>query len=228
MRASNISIIIPVGPHDLSWQRLAAMLPSNFEVVWSIGEIPNQEFRESLAQYRDCSRDLIVSSATGRASQLNHGAEVSTKETLWFLHSDSELFEESVKAVISIASEERQAIWYFDLVFTDGVLAMKLNEWGVWLRSRLIKLPFGDQGFVLSRSLFFELGGFPSIRIGEDLVFVRMAARQKVSINPLHARLGTSARKYRAKWLKTTCLHLCWTVRLMKYADSSVSRVPLN
>src|SRR5690606_9384341 len=84
---------------------------------------------------------------------------------------------------------------------------------GVVFRSRVLGLPFGDQGLCLRREVFFELGGFnEDARYGEDHLLVWKAHQQDVPILPVKAKLQTSARRYRSEgWLPPTAKHVALT-----------------
>jgi GT2 family glycosyltransferase len=86
---------------------------------------------------------------------------------------------------------------------------MCINRWGVHFRSRILKVPFGDQGFCIRKDMFQILGGFPdNVPYGEDHIFVWKARQQGVKLQPVCSTLYTSARKYKKHgWLKTTLLH---------------------
>ncbi len=112
----------------------------------------------------------VMRSDPGRALQLNAGAAATSADWLWFLHSDSVLSRETVAAMRAFVATDMDAIGYFDLVFSaDAPLAMTLNRWGAYIRSRWMRPPFGDQGFLMPRRLFRALGGYDTrIECGED------------------------------------------------------------
>ena len=214
-----LTIVVPIGPRDKAWKNIAQELPSDLKIVWSIGEISASEFGNELKQYRSALTDKIINSLPGRANQLNAGATETTTDIVWFLHADSKILSETLGVFKKLSKLDPRTIYYYDLVFTDGSLLMHFNQIGVWLRSRLLKLPFGDQGLIMHKKLFFELGGYPNEPIGEDLIFVRQSANKGIKIQALTAKLGTSARKYKDKWISTTYQHLYWTFKLRKKAD---------
>jgi GT2 family glycosyltransferase len=146
---------------------------------------------------------------------MNRGAEAARGDFLWFLHGDSRIDSSAVQQ-LAVALEERpEALHYFNLRFlADGPRALRLNEWGVSLRSRILKLPFGDQGYCLSRDLFTRLGGFDECApYGEDHLFVWAARKQSIPLNRVPAAIGTSGRKYAQQgWARTTARHLWLTL----------------
>jgi hypothetical protein len=87
---------------------------------------------------------------------------------------------------------------------------MKINELGVWFRTRILKTPFGDQCLCMSKNVFDDLGGYPTdVLCGEDHMLIRKARRKGVHIVPIKAKVQTSARKYlKNGWAKTTFGHL--------------------
>ncbi len=214
-----LSIVIPVGPGDLSWgdllSQLAPACPAGTEIVLSAAE----DEPALLDGHRSALPGLAIrwiSGVAGRGRQLNRGARSSNGGYLWFLHADSRLSGETFPTLLRRLRAGEGAIWYFDLRFLpDGPRLTVLNEVGAWLRSRLLGLPFGDQGFALTRSLFEALGGFPEqAEYGEDHLFVWAARHASVPVRPLGLPLMTSARKYaRSGWLTTTLRHLWLTWR---------------
>jgi hypothetical protein len=108
------------------------------------------------------------------------------------------------------------ALHYFDLAFLgDGPRRCKLNALGARFRSRVLGMPFGDQGLCVRRDLFEALGGYDeAARYGEDHLLVWAARRAGVRLHPVGQRLRTSARKYgRQGWARTTARHLVLTLR---------------
>lgn len=206
----DLAIVIPIGPNDESWRVLLPQV-----ATWPVGEIvvvfandhdpsgPRPELIDPRVQ--------VVFAPRGRARQLNAGAAVTRSKWLWFLHADSVLTANAPAAIVRHLRGDASALGYFDLRFLgDGPALMALNSLGVWLRSRLLRIPFGDQGFVLSRTLFDRLEGFdPIVACGEDHELVWRARASGASIRPVGAALYTSARKYSERgWAKTTAMHL--------------------
>jgi len=87
---------------------------------------------------------------------------------------------------------------------------MWINTIGAHVRSRWLRLPFGDQGLLMPRRVFEALGGFDERhRGGEDHALVWSARRLGVPLRPLRAPIFTSARKYaQLGWWGTTTMHL--------------------
>ena len=153
----DISIVIPVGPGENALEALLKDLRSI-----------------------EKEAELIVVRGSSRAKQLNEGAQKATRNFLWFLHADSRFSPKTLEALLRSLSNDPHAMHYFNLSFLpDGPPLMFINEIGCWIRSHVLGVPFGDQGFAVSKEIFGTLGGFPeNVPYGEDHLFV-WRARQK-------------------------------------------------
>ncbi|TWU27380.1 glycosyltransferase [Bythopirellula polymerisocia] len=210
---ARLSVVVPVGPGDCAWKKLLesfTRFPDDTEVLLVASEVEPKEFANFIYQLNIPCKTQWISADRGRAQQMNAGAQLAQREYLWFLHADSQLSSDVLEALGRALHEEPGAVHYFDLKFqTDGPPATKLNAWGVWLRSHWLKLPFGDQGFCMSRAIFDRLCGFPeNAPYGEDHLLVWKAHRLRIPLRAVAATLLTSARKYRSQgWLQTTAIH---------------------
>lgn len=150
-----------------------------------------------------------IEAPAGRACQLNAGAGVARHPVVWLLHADSRLPAHSLSRLLARPPQPDELV-YFDLRFADGPALMWLNTLGAWLRSRVLRMPFGDQGFVLHRRSLLRLGGFdPRLDSGEDHALVWQARHAGMRLRALGAPILTSARKYSTEgWWRTTLLHL--------------------
>ena len=205
-----ISVIIPLAPDETAWQSLLddlARLPDAIEILFVTSEnaeilhetilLPEKEIR-------------FLESKPGRAAQMNTGAKTAKGKFLWFLHADSKFGHNTLSALLRAIQNHPDSLLYFDLAFlNDASCLMCMNSWGVRFRSRVLKVPFGDQGFCIRKDLFSQLAGFPeNLSYGEDHVFVWKAKQHGIAVQPVCAMLYTSARKYKKHgWLKTTCMH---------------------
>ncbi len=205
-----LSIIIPFAPGDMTWKCLLqdlVGLPDNAEIILVAA---NEKTKQEALDFPHAANVKIISATMGRASQMNAGARAARNSCLWFLHADSRLGANCLKAVDAF-DQAKDQLGYFGLRFrNDGPRRMGINAFGTWLRSRLLKIPFGDQGFIISKSCFELLGRYrEDLKSGEDHAFVWAARKKGVTLKPLDARIETSARKYeRHGWGKTTRMHL--------------------
>lgn len=180
----DVSIIIPIAPNETAHEILLKDLDS---VLKNEGA------------------EIIVSSEGSRAASLNVGAGKANREFLWFLHADSRVSVKNIDVLARCLKREPRALHYFFLSFGYGRPA--INAWMANVRSVAFGLPYGDQGFCISKESFNKIGGFPDAAYGEDLLFVRRAKKAGVALYLIPSKLRSSARKYReAGWLKLTAL----------------------
>lgn len=205
---SQIAIIIPVGPKEEAWRSLLPQL--DFvppECIYLVGIKPLETGLPQGVRW--------IVSPQGRAQQLNSGVQAARENFLWFLHADSQLTPSCVSELRKAVQSNSDAIYYFNLGFHESSQLMKITSLGVWIRSHFFQLPFGDQGFLLSRRTFEKLGGFDETALyGEDHLLVWKAHQSGIPVLPLSGTLLTSSRKYRDNgWIKTTSRHLFLTVK---------------
>ncbi len=214
----DLSVVIPVAPGDTDWAILLLdlqLLPAGAQIIIVGVETPPAEFEQLAASTVRCAIRWLQS-AHGRGRQMNCGASSARGSFLWFLHADSRIDSKAFETLEAGLREFPNAIHYFDLAFHAGSPPLtRLNAWGANMRSRLLRLPYGDQGFCLSKEIFDRLGRFDeSPPCGEDHKFIWRAHSKQIPVKPVNAKITTSARKYsRNGWLRTTCLHLWLTVR---------------
>ncbi|MCA9015233.1 MAG: TIGR04283 family arsenosugar biosynthesis glycosyltransferase [Planctomycetaceae bacterium] len=213
-----ISVVIPVLDGDDCWNTLIADLasfPKSSEFLFvSNGEQP-VGFSELVLQCQLEGRSFWQRTSMGRAVQMNCGAAQASGTHLLFLHADSRLNGHGVQQLVKSLTGKPDALHYFNLKFADQSFSlMQLNTWGVYFRSHVFGIPFGDQGLCLSRTLFFELGGFDETApYGEDHLLVWKARRNGIRLQCAGADIETSARKYQQQgWCRMTVKHLWLTL----------------
>jgi hypothetical protein len=177
-----VTVIVPLAQSEAEPEALLATLPRTFEIMMARGGT--------------------------RASSMNQAAAVATGRHLWFVHADTTLGSDAVSALLAGLKDTGADLRYFDVRFDGGPL-MRLTELGVFIRSRLLQLPFGDQALCIPAATFRDLGGYDeTAAYGEDHLLVRRARRSGIPVRPIGATITTSARKYRDNgWLRTTLKH---------------------
>jgi len=137
----------------------------------------------------------VIRTRSGRARQMNAGAAVARGRMLLFLHADSTIEAELFSQLRSLLRQPNVIAGAFRLRIDDPRLVYRLFEWGVNLRSRLLKLPYGDQGLFLRAETFFQLDGFTN-RFMEDVEMCqRLRRRGRIALAP--GAITTSARRWR-------------------------------
>ena len=149
----------------------------------------------------------LVNSPRGRGTQLRVGAAASKGEWLLFLHADTRLGEGWRQAVAHhVAGYNRQAAC-FRFRLDDGAWQARVVERGVALRVRWLGLPYGDQGLLISRALYEEVGGYQALPLMEDVDLVRRIGRSRLRV--LDVAAVTSAERWRRDgWLRRSLRNL--------------------
>jgi hypothetical protein len=97
---------------------------------------------------------------------------------------------------------------YFDLALDDNAPAARRLERIVAWRCRVLALPYGDQGLLISRRLYDAVGGFAAIPLMEDVDLVHRLGRNR--LRPIGAMMLASARRYRRDgYLRRPLRNLC-------------------
>ncbi|GAC1342860.1 MAG: TIGR04283 family arsenosugar biosynthesis glycosyltransferase [Myxococcales bacterium] len=173
----NISVVVPVLDEEARiGARLDELRSAGFaEVIVVDGGSSDA----TVAVARACAFAQVLSSARGRAAQMNAGARTARGEVLLFLHADVSLPAGAARLVA-------------DALEDPGAVAGAFRTWHVAdggpsrlgpllhladLRSRYTGLPYGDQALFVRRSAFERAGGFPEQPLMEDLELSRRLRR---------------------------------------------------
>lgn len=139
--------------------------------------------------------DQLVTSAPGRAQQLNEGAKVAHGQVLWFLHADSEVPEDCIAEIRAALDDSQTAGGYFRIRLPKTHAIYRLTDSFAHYAGIVLRIRCGDHGFFCRRSLFFQSGGFPDVPLMEDVEFYRKLHRFG-RVRAIQRRLKTSARRY--------------------------------
>ncbi len=166
------------------------------------------------------SRVTCLTSEKGRGRQMNVGAAAAEGDILLFLHVDTRLPPNALAGVAAVMETNGCAGGAFQLAidsenrFLKGIAALAN------LRSRLNRIPYGDQAIFISRACFRALGGFREIPIMEDLDLMRRIRKNGGKVRILDQKVTTSARRWEAEGpLYATCRNQI--IRLLYYLGVS-------
>jgi glycosyltransferase involved in cell wall biosynthesis len=166
-----VSVVIPTLDAERELvDTLSALVPAVVnEVVREVIIVDggSTDRTEALA---NASGARFLTAERGRGPQLAAGAEVARHRWLLFLHADTVLEEGWYREVANYMAQadrsnarERAAVFRFGL--DDSGWRPRMIEAGVALRCHLFSMPYGDQGLLISRNLYDEIGGYRRLRM---------------------------------------------------------------
>ena len=142
----------------------------------------------------DAELVLADSSIGTRGASLAAAARRARGDVLFFVHADSRPPANAL-AIIRKAIASGAAAGAFSLAYEPSDPTMRRIAWWANLRSRLLRLPFGDQGLFCRRDAYERAGGFRDLAVCDDLDLVRRLKRQgRFVIRP--EATHTSPRRY--------------------------------
>ncbi len=203
MPTKKISIIIPTLNEEKVIKRCLETVVNipGIEAIVSDGGSTDKTV-EMARGYKDVK---VVSSIKGRGIQMNTGASCAHGEILLFLHADSILSREIILKIPCIFKNNSIVGGAFKIRLLSDRLPYRLIEAGINFRSRLLKLPYGDQGLFVKRSIFKELGGFNRMELCEDLDFIwRLKKLGKITI--IDEEVSSSVRRWENNGILRTSL----------------------
>jgi len=189
-----ISVIIPIrneGPEVAAhFARFAASAETELLIAEGPEISPAGRAFEALGA-------RIVKEGGSRGARLARAARDARGEILFFLHSDSRPPERAISLLRQTLADGAVA-GAFSLAYEDADIRMRWIAWWANVRSRILKLPFGDQGLFCRKDAYERAGRFRDLPICDDLDLVRRLKR----VGPFHVRREktlTSARRYRQR-----------------------------
>jgi rSAM/selenodomain-associated transferase 2 len=138
--------------------------------------------------------DRLLRGPRGRAAQMNHGAAHATGDVLLFLHADCTLDAGAVAAAERSVRRGGVAAGCFTMHVGGGPRYRTIG-WAATARVRLTGIAYGDQGLFVRREVFDRVGGFPPLRLMED-VFICRALRRLGRVIVLPHRVHVSPRRW--------------------------------
>jgi hypothetical protein len=140
---------------------------------------------------------IFLETRRGRGWQLGEGAKAAAGDWFLFLHADTVPRGGWARAVSAFTADpaNRRRAGYFQFALDDTAAGARCLEHLVAYRSALMGLPYGDQGLLISREFYEDLGGFRPMPLMEDVELVRRIGRRRLAA--LDAVAVTSAERYR-------------------------------
>jgi rSAM/selenodomain-associated transferase 2 len=154
--------------------------------------------------------DRVLQGPRGRAVQMNHGAAHATGDILLFLHADCTLEAGALRAAELCLKQRGVVAGCYRMTVTAPGFVYRLIDACATARVRLTGLMYGDQGLFLERCRFERVGGFPRLRLMEDVFLSKTLRRQgRVVVAP--RRIFVSPRRWQRQGIVRQTLRN-WTL----------------
>lgn len=182
-RAGSLSVVIPSLDEAESLPRLLADL-APLRAVGAEVVVVDGGSTDGTAEAARAAGATVISTARGRGLQLAAGATASHGDTLLFLHADIRLPGHTITWILEQFPVTRP--WAFRLRIDRDSPSLRAVAWGANLRSRLLALPYGDQGLLIRRAEYEAAGGFAAVPLMEDVLIARqLRARAPIALAPV-------------------------------------------
>jgi len=203
------SIIIPTLNEEKTIQSCLSALQTfrkNCEIIIADGEsIDNTRILAAPLT------DKVITSAKGRARQMNSGARHAMGSVLIFLHADTSLPENALQVIQQQLGCGGK--WgRFDIQLSGTHFMLKVIAQMMNWRSKLTGIATGDQVIFVTRPAFDEVGEYPEISLMEDIALCKALKKISPPII-LKDKVISSGRRWEHNGIYRTML-LMWSLRL--------------
>jgi rSAM/selenodomain-associated transferase 2 len=196
-----ISVIIPTLNNEAALSAsLTALVPAAVEGIVREVIVADAGSTDRTLMVADQAGVDVISTEAGRGRQLKAGAARARSRWLLFVHPDTVLDHgwehEAAQFTERVDSGRRRpAAAFFRFTIDDTGLAPRLVDGLASVRAHVLRRPHGDQGLLISRDLYDEVGGYKPLPLMEDIDLVRRIGRRRLVM--LRSRALASAAGYR-------------------------------
>ncbi|HEY9035341.1 MAG TPA: TIGR04283 family arsenosugar biosynthesis glycosyltransferase [Pseudomonadales bacterium] len=204
------SIVMPVLNEDerihAALMRLQALRDAGVEVI----VVDGGSHDETVALATPLA-DQVITAMPGRGAQMNAGAAQAQGRFLLFLHADTEL-PANIAQWLGLLTDKDPAWGYCTVRLSGNAKPLRVVEWCMNARSRITRMPTGDQMQFVRADVFRFIGGFADIPLMED---IHLAKRLRWKHPPfrIESPVVTSSRRWEQHGMVRTVL-LMWWLRL--------------
>ena len=211
----SISIIIPVLKEG---EKIVELLDHLKKIQGNrfleIIVVDGDEKGGTIQYLQDRNAVSTLRSPKGRARQMNNGAAKAQCDILLFLHADTFIPDNAFEQIDSVCQKDKYVGGAFDLGFDNHKWSFKLIAKIASLRSRITRIPFGDQAVFVKRSYFEKIGGFQDIPLMEDIDLMRRIKKNGGKVWIIPQKVTTSSRKWEEEGILYATLRN-WRLQLL-------------
>jgi rSAM/selenodomain-associated transferase 2 len=196
-----ISVVIPtLNSEDSLPATLTALVPAALEGVVREVIVVDGGSKDRTREIADHAGAEVLTAPAGRGAQLAAGAARARHPWLLFLNDETVLDDGWVREAGHFmervdTGKSRHVAAAFRFALDDDGAAPRVLEALARLRCTLFRLPYGDQGLLVTRRAYDRAGGYRERPLLEDVDLVRRIGGGRVKL--LRSRAVGSAGRYR-------------------------------
>jgi rSAM/selenodomain-associated transferase 2 len=149
---------------------------------------------------------ITVTCKKGRGNQMNSGSEIARGEILLFLHADTMLPDDALDKIADVLCGDEYVGGAFGLGIDSESLLLKFIAAWARMRSRMNRIPYGDQAIFIRKEYFEKIGRFKEIPLMEDVDLMRRIKRDGKNICIFKDKVKTSARRWEKEGVLYTAM----------------------
>jgi len=226
-----ISVIIPTLNAEAGLATaLTALVPATVEGIVREVIVVDGGSTDRTEAIADQAGTQFLSRSGGRGYQLLAGAHRARFPWLLFLHADTALepgWEREAMVLIGAVNSGKRPLTAaaFRFALDDAGPAPRVLERLVRLRCALLRLPYGDQGLLMPKLLYTEIGGYSALPLMEDVDIARKLKRRRIAM--LQARAVTGSQRFRRRgYVRRSARNLtCLALYFLRVPTSVIARI---
>ncbi|MGB8700904.1 MAG: TIGR04283 family arsenosugar biosynthesis glycosyltransferase [Thermosynechococcaceae cyanobacterium] len=157
-----------------------------------------------------------IRAAPGRGTQMNAGAQLAQGRIVLFLHVDTRLPQQAFPQILAVCDRPGIAGGAFDLAIASSRRSLQMIAKVASWRSRLTRIPYGDQAIFLRKDIFEAVQGYPNIPIMEDVALMQRLKQNRYAIEILPDPVKTSPRRWETEGI-LRCTLRNWSLIALYY-----------
>ncbi len=225
MMGADISIIIPVLNESAAiGPAIERLVADQFQGTTQVIVVDGDRSGSTIKTLAGTEGVVLMTTSPGRARQMNAGAQRASGRVVCFLHCDTVLPANAISTMVNTMDDLRVDAGAFDLAIDAPGLLFRIIEKTASFRSRLTRIPYGDQAIFMRRQYFSDLGGFADIPIMEDVDLMQRIKKQEGRVRIINMPVSTSARRWEKEGRLYTTLRN-WTLRIFYACGVSPHRL---
>jgi rSAM/selenodomain-associated transferase 2 len=223
MRRPTFSVIIPVLHEGVLINTMISQVRKD-DPSAEVLVVDGDSNKSTISQIKDKKVKGYYCKERGRARQCNHAAQKAKGDIIVFLHVDTTIPKGFFKALVKARKTSGLRAGAFDFMIDSPRNIFRVMEKLATWRSRLTRVPYGDQAQWFEKEYFMSIGMFKPMPFMEDLEIMNRIKRRKDRIVISPTKVKTSARRWESEgviygilrnWTIEILWHLGWSAKTL-------------